>query len=130
MSGKDCFLDTNIIVPFLNGESSITDKVNTLEFIHLPAIVLGELYYGAMKSLHMKKNLERIKILVDRCEVYPISEKTTALYGELKALLSKKGTPIPENDIWIAALAKEYDLSLVTRDKHFKYIPGIEIIVW
>ena len=83
-----------------------------------------------MKSLHVKKNLDRIKILVDRCEVYPIGENTTALYGELKASLSKKGTPIPENDIWIAALAKEYDLSLVTRDKHFKHIPGIEIIVW
>ena len=130
MSGKDCFLDTNIIVPFLNGESSITDKVNTLEFIHLPAIVLGELYYGSMKSLHVKKNLNKIKTLVARSEVYPISEQTTVLFGELKALLSKKGTPIPENDIWIAALAKEYELPLVTRDKHFKHIPGIEIIVW
>ena len=79
MSGKDCFLDTNIIVPFLNGESSITDKVNTLEFIHLPAIVLGELYYGSMKSLHVKKNLNKIKPLEARSEVYHISAQTTVL---------------------------------------------------
>ena len=130
MSGKACFLDTNIIVPFLNGERSITAKVNALDLIHLPVIVLGELYYGAIKSIHKQKNLEKIGTLVQRCALYSIDEKTTQIYGEIKAMLSKQGTPIPENDIWIAGLAKEFDLPIVTRDKHFKHIPSIKVMEW
>jgi tRNA(fMet)-specific endonuclease VapC len=66
-------------------------------------------------------------------KVIPIlksSDTTSMLYGEIKTELKKKGKPIPENDIWIAALAKEHDLVLVTRDKHFEEIEDLKVEKW
>ena len=54
--------------------------------------------------------------------ILPGSVETARHYGIIKSQLKKKGRPIPENDVWIAAIAKEYDLTLVTRDDHFSYI--------
>jgi tRNA(fMet)-specific endonuclease VapC len=59
-----------------------------------------------------------------------VDEETTIAYGNIKAALRKKGKPIPENDIWIAAIAKRYELVVVTRDKHFKEIESINIKSW
>ncbi len=75
MVGKDCFLDTNIIVPFLNGDAFITQKDGGLEAINLPITVLGELYYGAMKSTRPQENLENILGFTRQCNIYPIDEE-------------------------------------------------------
>ena len=130
MSGKNYFLDTNIVVPFLNGESTILTNIRKLEVIHIPVIVLGELYYGAKKSSRFRENIEKIKAFVSQCEIYPVDETIVENYGEIKSVLANQGTPIPENDIWIAAIVKEYNLPIVTRDKHFRHIPVIEVIEW
>ncbi len=130
MNGSSIFLDTNIIVPFLNGDALITQKIENLGAINLPVIVVGELYFGAMKSARPEKNSTLIQQLTQRCIIYSINEKTTTIYGELKATLAKQGTPIPENDVWIAALSKTYNFSLVTRDKHFTKVPQLNIIEW
>jgi tRNA(fMet)-specific endonuclease VapC len=59
-----------------------------------------------------------------------VDEGTSIAYGNIKAALRKKGKPIPENDIWIAAIAKRYELVLIFRDKHFKEIESISIKSW
>lgn len=60
-----------------------------------------------------------------------VCDATTAgLYGELKAALRAQGTPIPENDLWIAALTRQHTLTLVSRDEHFEAVPGLEIERW
>lgn len=131
MSGKQYLLDTNIVVPFLNGDQAMIARIKNLPIIQLPFIVLGELYYGAYKSTQGRQNIAKIKEFIGaHCEIYYASEITLEIYGKIKQLLSKKGRPIPENDIWIAAVAKEHNLSLVSRDKHFAHINGLEIIVW
>jgi tRNA(fMet)-specific endonuclease VapC len=92
--------------------------------------VSGELYYGAIYSSQIHKNLSKIQSLFERYKSLPLDEATSLEYGNIKAALRKKGKPIPDNDIWIAALAKQHALILVTRDKHFKGIEGVTIKQW
>lgn len=130
MTGNKFLLDTNIITAWLKGESVIADKIDRAKEVHIPIIVIGELYYGALYSTHVQKNISDIQSITDHYNVLPIDEAVTIAYGIIKAELRKKGKPIPENDIWIAAIAKRYHLTIVTRDKHFKEIESISIKNW
>jgi len=56
--------------------------------------------------------------------------ETANLYGQIRSALARAGTPIPENDIWIAALAKEFQLPLAARDSHFDLIAGLQVLKW
>lgn len=130
MIGNKFLLDTNIIVAWLSGETNIASKIDKAKEIHIPVIVLGELYYGALYSTQVEKNIQQIKNIIVIYNILMIDEETTIAYGNIKAALRKKGKPIPENDIWIAALAMRYELVLITRDKHFKEIESIKVKSW
>ena len=130
MIGNKFLLDTNIIVAWLKGEVSIADKIDKAKEVHLPIIVVGELYYGALYSTHVQKNIIDIQSITSHYNVLQIDEETTIVYGNIKAFLRKKGKPIPENDVWIAAIARRYKLTLITRDKHFKEIENISLKTW
>ena len=130
MIGNKFLLDTNIIVAWLKGETTIANKIDKAKEIHIPVIVLGELYYGALYSTQVEKNIQQIRNVIVIYNILTIDEETTIAYGNIKASLRKKGKPIPENDIWIAALAKRYELILITRDKHFKEIESIKAKSW
>lgn len=130
MIGNKFLLDTNIIVAWLSGETNIASKIDKAKEIHIPVIVLGELYYGALYSTQVEKNIQQIKNIIVIYNILMIDEETTIAYGNIKAALRKKGKPIPENDIWIAALGMRYELVLITRDKHFKEIESIKVKSW
>ena len=122
--------DTNVITAWLKGESAIADKIDKAKEIYIPVIVVGELYYGALHSAHTEKNILDIENIASHYKLLPVDESTTLAYGTIKAALRKKGKPIPENDIWIGAIARQHDLTIVTRDKHFKEIDGLKIKKW
>ena len=128
MSGS-YLLDTNIVIAFYEGEPKLVKKIAGSE-IYLPYVVIGELRCGAEKSGRKSSNQKQIDALVEQVTVLPGSATTAKHYGVIKSQLKKKGRPIPENDIWIAAIAKEYDLILVTRDDHFSHIEGIKQEAW
>ena len=130
MAGNKFLLDTNIISAWLKGESGIADKIDAAKEIHLPVIAVGELQYGAMFSKHTKKNIDDINNISARYNVLVADENTAGRYGEIKAALRKKGKPIPENDIWIAAIALQHGLIVVTRDKHFSEIEELKVKKW
>ncbi|MFN0081448.1 MAG: type II toxin-antitoxin system VapC family toxin [Ferruginibacter sp.] len=130
MIGNKFLLDTNIIVAWLKGETIIANKIDKAKEIHIPVIVLGALYYGALYSTQIDKNIQQIKSVTANYHILTIDEETTIAYGNLRAALRKKGKPIPENDIWIAAIAIRHELVLVTRDKHFKEIESIKVKSW
>lgn len=130
MIGNKFLLDTNIIVAWLKGETTIANKIDKAKEIHIPVIVLGELYYGALYSTQVEKNTQQIKTVTVNYNILTVDEETTIAYGNIKAALRKKGKPIPENDIWIAAIAMRHELVLVTRDKHFKEIESIKAKFW
>lgn len=130
MTGNKVLLDTNIISDWLKGNTEIADKIDEKEEVYIPAIVVGEMYYGAQYSSQVEKNIENILRLTERYQVLHVDKSTAIVYGIIKAALRKKGKPIPENDIWIAAIAQQYSVPLITRDRHFNEIDSITILEW
>jgi tRNA(fMet)-specific endonuclease VapC len=130
MSGNSCLLDTNIIIALFNGEKGIAQKLDKYDEVLVPAIVAGELYFGAKSSNAKAKNAQKINIFLNNCTLLNIDRNTAEFYGDIKSILKKKGKPIPENDIWIAALAIQYNLPIITRDAHFKEVAGLMLHKW
>jgi tRNA(fMet)-specific endonuclease VapC len=123
-------LDTNLFVAYFNGEQSVIDKIITANEIALPAVALGELQYGAAASQRSEENQERIRKLMTWARLLVCDDVTALHYGSIKFALRLKGTPIPDNDIWIAATTMQADLPLVSRDEHFRHVEGIRWEIW
>lgn len=129
MSGR-YLLDTNIIIALFANEESIMDDLAQADEVFIPSIALGELYYGAKKSGRSQANLERIEDLVADSTVIECDSDSARQYGNVKSRLRLKGRPLPENDVWIAALALQYGLTLVTRDAHFQEVEDLQAVAW
>ncbi|MEO1590471.1 MAG: type II toxin-antitoxin system VapC family toxin [Cyanobacteria bacterium J06632_22] len=129
MSGS-YLLDTNIVIGLFAGETAIIRHLSQAAEFFIPTIALGELHYGARKSVQIQKNLERIEELVCEVAVIDCDADTARQYGEVKNRLRVKGRPLPENDVWIAALALQHDLVLVTHDAHFQHVEGLQTVWW
>ena len=123
-------LDTNIVIALFANDSSVLRQLSAPSQIFIPSIVLGELYYGANKSAHSKSNIVHIDNFALKSAVLACDTETVRHYGHIKDHLRAKGSPIPENDIWIAALAKQYQLTLASRDQHFRGIKEIKVEQW
>jgi tRNA(fMet)-specific endonuclease VapC len=129
MSGK-YLLDTNIVIALFAEDPSVQKHIAKAGEVFIPATVIGELFFGALKSGRPKANSARIENFAASNAVLACGIGTSREYGRIKHLLHKKGHPIPENDIWIAALAMEHSLTLISRDEHFKKIDELKKAVW
>jgi tRNA(fMet)-specific endonuclease VapC len=129
MSGR-YLLDTNIIIDLLVNEEVVKTMLGEAEEAFVPSIAIGELYYGAEKSTHPEENVSRIEQFASITTVLGCDTQTARHYGQIKNMLRAKGRPIPENDLWIAAIARQHTLTLVTRDKHFGEIDGLPTVGW
>ena len=129
MNGK-FLLDTNIVIALFADDVAVKDSLAKADEVFLPSIVVGELYFGAQKSELVSTNLLRIGELIANSVVLCCYTETARRYGEIKSSLRVKGRPLPENDIWIAAIAMQHDLILVTRDAHFDEIDNLKIVCW
>jgi tRNA(fMet)-specific endonuclease VapC len=123
-------LDTNIVIGLFAGEQVVLDKLKTAREIYIPSVVVGELYFGAYKSSQVENNIKRIEAFIASSAVLVCDTVTGFHYGLIKNQLKQKGTPIPDNDIWIAAVAMQYKLKLVSRDEHFLNVPELDIAKW
>lgn len=119
-----------IVIDLLKGQRSVADGIRNSKTIYLPVFALGELYLGAECSGRKDFHYDQIKTFLKIAMVLNAGEQTALIYSRLKADLKIIGTPIPENDIWIAAIAQEHSLPLVTRDIHFTYLPDLKILSW
>lgn len=91
----------------------------------------GELYTGAMKSQSSELALEKLQMLIELISVFPMSEQSGKRYGEIRGFLEKAGTPIGNNDLWIAAHALELETTLVSNTlREFKRIPDLKLENW
>ena len=122
-------IDTNVYSSAMRGETSSIELVRQAQSILVCPIVLGELYAGFKRGSRDKENLKILKEFLQspRIDLIQISPDTAEYYSLLYALLREAGTPIPTNDMWIAACAMEHGATLVSRDKHFTMIPGLKI---
>ena len=122
--------DTNIIIGFLKNEDIIVNNIKEEEIINVSVITVGEMFFGANNSERSDRNTTVYKEFFEYCEIFKVTEKTAEYYAKLRYKLKKIGKPIPENDIWIAAIAKENDMTIVTRDKHLLGINFIKTVKW
>ena len=129
MSGS-FVLDTNIIIAFFKQDAAVLEHWKAADELFVPAVVLGELSYGARKSGKIQVNLERIRDFEAVVSVLPVNAATADNYGIIKEALRAKGRPLPENDIWIAAVAVQHGLPVVSRDEHFREVDGLELVRW
>lgn len=126
MNGR-YLLDTNIIIRLFTGDKAILNWLEKAPEIYISSIVLGELFYGAQKSANVESNTLKIIEFSSYSTILPCDGETAKHYGEIKNQLKKKGRPIPENDIWIGAIARQHSLTLVSGDLHFKEIESITL---
>jgi tRNA(fMet)-specific endonuclease VapC len=127
MTGNSCILDTSIVIQALRNNQTTGRQLDALEKIYVPLIAVGELFFGAYKSVNLEKHLFEIEKLLAKCTILFPDFNTADVYGRTKASLVKKGRPIPENDIWIAAIALQHDLELYTTDAHFREVDGLRL---
>lgn len=125
-------LDTNIYSDYAEGLSQTVDFMATYgEFIYLPSVVLGELYFGFMKGSRQKFSEKKLQEFIDRLkvEIIHVNADVARKYAIIYLSLQKKGTKIPINDVWIAASCMGVGGTLLTRDKHFEVVDQIETVI-
>jgi tRNA(fMet)-specific endonuclease VapC len=127
MEMKRILIDTNIYAAFKRNISEVTETLKRVDYIGINTVVLGELYGGFRGGSKEKLNLLELERFLDspRVHVIPIDETTSEFYGQVYWRLQRKGSPIPTNDLWIAASAFQHSLALYTLDVHFKKIEGL-----
>ena len=129
MAGR-FLLDTNIIIALFANDEGVTAPLERADDLLVPSVVLGELYYGARKSERSRENVARIDDFAGSNAVLTCDAEVARHYGEIKADLRQKGQPIPDNDLWIAAIALRHGLTLVSRDVHFRHVERLDTCVW
>ena len=123
-------LDTNALSAFVDGNPSVGVRLRRAGRAAIPAIVLGEFRYGIGGSRHRKAYEAWLDDHLPDFEVLPVGDATAMAYAGLRIALRKAGTPIPANDAWIAALALQHRLPVLTRDAHFDAVPGLVRVAW
>lgn len=129
MNGRT-LLDTNVVIGLLENQPTASSRFQSSVESYVGTVVLGELYYGAFRSTRRQRNLTRISAFLAEVAVITSDTETALEYGRVKSELAGAGRPIPDNDIWIAALARQHDLTLVTRDAHFDAVNALRTERW
>lgn len=120
-------IDTSAYVGFKQGLDTIVEIIVQSETILLSPVVLGELMFGFRNGSKLKQNMSELDTFLQHevVVVPPLGEITADRYARIASQLRSQGTPIPTNDIWIAAQTMEHGAELITMDKHFQKIPGL-----
>ena len=129
MNGKWA-IDTNAYIDARRGIPAVTQLLDAAEEVYLPAPVMGEILYGAMNSGQSQKNIEAANQFISQCILLPVDAAVAVRYAGLRCRLKSLGKPIPENDLWIAAICEENDLPLLSRDRHFCEVAGLRVQDW
>jgi len=120
-------LDTSAYIAFLKGHPEIKQTIQKADEINLNPVVVGELLAGFMKGRRAAQNREILQEFMGspRVRLMAIDEETSERYAAIFNYLREKGTPIPTNDLWIAATAMQFGLRVVTTDRHFQQVPQV-----
>jgi predicted nucleic acid-binding protein len=119
-------LDTNALSAFVDGDARVGAALRAEPRAAIPTIVLGEFRYGIAESRHRAAYEEWLEAHAAQFEILGVTETTAAAYARLRVALRRLGRPIPANDAWIAALALEHRLPILSRDEHFDAVAGVE----
>ena len=123
-------LDTNALSAFVDGEPTVGARLSVEARVAIPVIVLGEFRYGIHGSRQRGAYEQWLEEYLPEFEILTVTEPTTLAYVRVRVALKKLGRPIPANDVWIAALALQHHLPVLSRDKHFDGVPGLRRETW
>jgi predicted nucleic acid-binding protein len=123
-------LDTNALSAFVDGDAGVGEALRREARAAIPVIVLGEFRYGVAESRHRAAYEKWLETHLAHFEVLPVTDDTTVAYAGLRVALRRSGRPIPANDAWIAALALQHGLPVLSRDPHFDVVAGIQRRTW
>jgi tRNA(fMet)-specific endonuclease VapC len=120
-------LDTNRLTDLFQGDAALAERLGLCDEVWIPLIVLAEIKAGFLGGTERHRNEILLRKLLSKATVGILlpDRETAEHYARLFVQLKRAGTPVPDNDLWIAALALQHDLLLITRDKHFKNIPQL-----
>jgi tRNA(fMet)-specific endonuclease VapC len=123
-------LDTNALSAVADDEPAAVRLFSNAASIELPAIVVGEYRFGIAQSRRRKEYEKWLEQLIAATRFLPVDQETTGYYASIRSELKKAGKPISSNDLWIAALARQHRLPLMSQDTHFDAVPGLKRMEW
>lgn len=123
-------LDTNALSAFVDGDPALGRAIRRQASLSIPVIVLGEFRYGIASSRHRRAYEDWLDEHLADFDVLPVTSQTTTFYATVRQSLKRLGKPVPANDAWIAALALEHGLPVVSRDAHFDAVPHVVRTAW
>ena len=123
-------LDTNALSAFVDGDSAVGPILRRHARAAIPVIVLGEFRYGIAESRHRAAYEAWLASYLGQFDILPVTDETATAYAALRVTLKRSGRPIPANDAWIAALAIQYGLAVLSRDEHFDAVPNVHRESW
>ena len=126
---KRILLDTNAYARFFGGDEEVLGVLGEAETVYLSAIVVGELFAGFRGGSKFRENRIQLSRFLQKPTVreLEVTTETAEVFGQVKDTLKRAGTPLPMNDVWIAAQAIETGSVIVTYDEHFNKVPGLRI---
>lgn len=120
-------LDTNRLTDLFQGDAALAAFLGTCDEVWIPFVVLAEMkagFYGGTRQAHNEALLANL-LARETVAILFAGRETTEHYARIFVQLKRAGTPVPDNDLWIAAMAMEHDLALITRDRHFDKVPQL-----
>jgi tRNA(fMet)-specific endonuclease VapC len=125
-------LDTSAYSGFRRGVLSVVEKISGCDSVLISPVMLGELLYGFRKGGKFEQNMRMLRRFLDHeaVEIVPVGEVTADRYSRIVMQLKKDGSPIPINDVWIAAQAMEHGAELLTSDRHFEQVAGLACTIY
>ena len=123
-------LDTNALSAFIDGDPAVGDVLRNQGRACIPVIVLGEFRYGIAESRNRASYEQWLASHLRHFDVLPVTEETATSYAALRVGLKQRGTPIPANDAWIAAVALQYGLPVLSRYQRPHAVPRIKRQGW
>jgi tRNA(fMet)-specific endonuclease VapC len=125
MTDGELLLDTDIVIASFRQDPGAQHALYEAKRLLIPVVVVGELVAGALHGGQTEREMARIEALLANGEVLDCDLETAHHYADVRNHLRQRGRPIPENDLWIAALARQHDATVASRDAHFDAVPGL-----
>ena len=119
-------LDPNAVSAWAEGIASVEHSLRAASRLVVPTVVLGEFYFGIRQSRHRARYEDWLRRYLPLTDIAMVTRVTADVYAEIWLELKRSGTPIPVNDAWIAALARQHDLPVLSNDSHFDAVKGVQ----
>ena len=119
-------LDTNALSAWAEGLPAVEVSLRSAGRLIVPSIVLGEYYFGIRQSRHRGRYEDWLRRYLPLAEIATVTQATADAYADIRLELKRLGTPIPPNDAWVAALARQHAQPVLSNDAHFDVVGGVQ----